>query len=354
MGGQRAIAFLYHYMGKDADIEIVGTNNNGEATGYHFKVLPVLGNSVARYANPFLYFRLKKAMKQAGSQHLILVHPYYAWLGWMMKYFDGKHLTIQTQNIESERFKSFHKWWWPILWQYEKLAHKSADQNFFITEEDRQYGLKNFGLSVDKSHTITYGFEMQKGPEMHDLNNAREVLRKMHRIGNDTILFFNGSLDYAPNIKALDYITEFIIPGLRERNFAFKLMICGKGLPERFNGFKEWPEVIYAGFVDDIGLYFKGADIFINPVIEGGGIKTKLVEALGYNLTSVSTENGAYGIPREVIGSKLLRSADHNWVDFCSHILNASKESQTPKAFYDYFYWGNIAHKALDILKEPK
>jgi hypothetical protein len=53
--------------------------------------------------------------------------------------------------------------------------------------------------------------------------------------------------------------------------------------------------IIYAGFVDDISIYFKGADVFINPVSYGGGIKTKLVEALGYNLNAVSTSNGAIG-----------------------------------------------------------
>ena len=352
MGGQRAIAFLYDHIGIRTPVTIAGTDNNADSKSYHFSVARILGRSVLRYANPLLYFRLRKLMKANNSDHLVLVHPYYAWLGWLLKHIDGKHLSVQTQNIESERFKSFGKWWWPVLWQYEKAAHRLADENLFITEEDREYGINKFGLQPEKCHTITYGFEMREGPAQASLQQAKATLRNMYSIPSEKdILFFNGSLDYAPNVKAIEYIIEHIVPGLKKLHYNFTLIICGKGLPERFNGLKDHKEIIYAGFVDDISLYFKGADIFINPVIEGGGIKTKLVEALGFNLSAVSTVNGAYGIPEAEVGEKLLRSPDHDWIEFCYNISAVKKQSVTPKRFYDYFYWGNIAEKAINILE---
>jgi len=79
--------------------------------------------------------------------------------------------------------------------------------------------------------------------------------------------------------------------------------------------------IIYAGFVDDINLYFKGADIFINPVIDGGGIKTKVVEALGYDLSVISTQSGAIGIPEEITGGKLLVLPDNDWTEFARKII---------------------------------
>ncbi|MBK7558780.1 MAG: glycosyltransferase [Chitinophagaceae bacterium] len=74
--------------------------------------------------------------------------------------------------------------------------------------------------------------------------------------------------------------------------------------------------MIYAGFVEDINLYFKGCDIFINPVVNGGGIKTKLVEALGYDLSVTSTKTGAIGIPVEMTGNKMKISEDNDWKAF--------------------------------------
>ena len=64
-----------------------------------------------------------------------------------------------------------------------------------------------------------------------------------------------------------------------------------KQLEESYNELKDYADknIIYAGFVDDITLFYKAADMLINPVIDGGGIKTKLVEALGYNMNVVTT-----------------------------------------------------------------
>ena len=41
------------------------------------------------------------------------------------------------------------KWWWGILWHYEKMTHKKADHNFFIQDNDRNYAIENFKLNPE-------------------------------------------------------------------------------------------------------------------------------------------------------------------------------------------------------------
>ena len=48
-----------------------------------------------------------------------------------------------------------------------------------------------------------------------------------------------------------------------------------------------------------------GADVFINPITSGGGIKVKIMEALSYGLPVVSTVHGAKGIDKTVTGRQL-------------------------------------------------
>ncbi len=134
--------------------------------------------------------------------------------------------------------------------------------------------------------------------------------------------------------------------------FKYKIIICGKGLPAAYDELKAFSakNIIYAGFVDDINLYFKGADIFINPVIEGGGIKTKVVEALGYDLTVISTRSGAIGIPQSISGKKLYNITDSDWQGFANAILQADSIEKIPASFFEQFYWGNIATKVKSIL----
>lgn len=353
MGGQRAIVQLYNLIAEKHNVNIISVSDNEPADGFHFTIDEALGSSKLRYINPLLFFRIKKIMAKNNSNTLILVHPYYGWLGVMLKWLAGKKLVVQTQNIEGERFKTLGKPWWPILWQYEKFTHRQANENLFITDEDKCFGIEKFGLNPALCHTITYGFEMKERPSQTVLEAAKERLRREHKIAfTEKILLFNGSLDYQPNLNAINYILKEILPRLDKRRFSYKLIICGKGLPPAFNKFNEYPNIIYTGFVDDISHYFMGADIFINPVNEGGGIKTKLVEALGYNLSCVSTKNGAFGVPVSITNGKLIEVENTNWDGFVDAIINTDASKDINEDFYRHFYWEHIADKAAAILEK--
>jgi glycosyltransferase involved in cell wall biosynthesis len=109
--------------------------------------------------------------------------------------------------------------------------------------------------------------------------------------------------------------------------------------------------IIYAGFVDDISVYFKGADVFINPVTDGGGIKTKLVEALGYNLNAVSTFNGAMGVDQTICNEKLFLTENNDWQEFADKMETAIDMDQSISSeFFQHFYWKNIAAKAAEVI----
>ncbi len=214
--------------------------------------------------------------------------------------------------------------------------------------------MKNFSLDPVRCHTITYGFELAEKPTIAEKESAKQKLREFHSINtSEKILFFNGTLDYKPNQDAVDMILKQINPLLlADENFKYKIIICGKGLPASYQGLKEYhsKNIIYAGFVDDINVYFKGADIFINPVTDGGGIKTKMVEALGYNLSCVSTNSGAIGIPPNITGNKMIVVGDADWKQFVSAIRNIETNADIPSTFFEHFYWGNIAAKVNRIL----
>ena len=356
MGGQKGIAFFNRYLSKTINLccVTIEENSNTHAEGYPIK--NILGNSRIRYINPFYFFTISQLIKENKITHLIIEHPYYGWLGILLKLICKIKLIVHSHNIESLRFKSMGKWWWGILWHYEKFIHKNADHNFFIQDNDRNYAIEKFKLNPQQSTTITYGFEFNKVPAADDKRSAKEQICKTHGISvTDKILLFNGTLGYKPNLDAINSILEKINPLLlAEPGFNYKVILCGNKLPAEYKGLIAYKEknIIYAGFVDDINMYFKGANIFINPVIDGGGIKTKLVEALGYNLSVISTQSGAIGIPSEITGGKMKIVEDGDWRAFVQQITLLDTDASTPQEFFDHFYWGNIAEKAkLAIVK---
>jgi glycosyltransferase involved in cell wall biosynthesis len=166
----------------------------------------------------------------------------------------------------------------------------------------------------------------------------------------NAILLFNGVLSYQPNTDALMAILDSINPILLQTNLLYTIVICGKELPEALQQLQAYTtkNIVYAGFVKDVEQYFKAADLFLNPVITGGGVKTKLIEAIGYNATVVSTQNGAIGCNAMVCLNKLIIVPNGNWSAFAAEIISAiAVQSDTPQAFYDTYYWGNIAESVL-------
>lgn len=350
-GGRRGIAIFYRFFSKYFTINCITTKGTDASLENNYNILPVLSNSPLRYVNPLNIFRIKKILKETNANVLIIEHPYFGWLGYALKKLTSCKLIVHSHNIESTRFKEMGKWWWRILWQYEKFTYNIADHVFFITDEDKMFAVNHYGLSSSKGTTITYGFEFGGKPSAEEKNEARHYLCRKHNISEDEhILLFNGVLDYAPNKQALTNIINHINPLLAEKNWPYKIIICGKNLPQEFNEFRGITNIIYAGFVEDIGLYFKGADIFINPVIDGGGIKTKLVEALGANLTAVSSKKGAIGVPQEITNNKLTIVPDNDWQLFTEAIIQSNISDSTPQSFYDHFYWENICQKAALVI----
>lgn len=353
-GGKKFIALFYEYLAKVLPVDFISVPENEMPTLLQGSFHGILGSNKWRYANPFLFFRLKKFIKEKEITDLIIVHPYFGWLAWLLKKATGVRLSLLSHNIESVRFKSMGKWWWRGLWQYEKNVHRIIGHNFFVTEEDMAFAIENYGLVPEKCHVVTYGIEWRQLPGAEDKLRAARFLRQQHDIKEEEkILFFNGSLNYSPNIEAVNFILYHINPALlKTEGFRYKILICGKGLPSSFGELKAYEDrnIIYAGFVDDINIYFKGSDIFLNPVISGGGIKTKLVEALGNGTSAVSSSTGAFGIPSKISGCKLSVVNDYDWEAFVQAIINTDTTSETGPAFFNHFYWGNIAAKAGDII----
>lgn len=356
LGGQKGIALFNEYLAKETALVCATVKTNDPVFAKGYTVLNVLSNSPLRYINPFYFFTIRRIIKKYRVTHLLLEHPYYGWLGILLKWFAGVKLVVHSHNIESARWKSLGKWWWIILWQYEKCTHRIANYSFFIQDEDRDFAIRNFKLDASKCIAVTYGIEWEHPPVREEKNNCKLILRKQHGIGEDeTILLFNGTLNYKPNLDAVQIILEKINPLLLNSGLAYKIIICGRGLPADMNELKDYTDrnIIYAGFVDDITVYFKGADIFINPVLDGGGIKTKLVEALGYNTAVVSTVSGSIGVTQHD-GRQLLKiTADNDWPLFAAAVtaLSQSAAPEIPDSFYQKFYWGNIARKAAAFIE---
>lgn len=353
LGGQRAIGLFNKYVARLVPFTCITTQNNDPQAAEGYELLNIFSNASSRYINVFYFFTILRIIRQRKITHILIEQPYYGWLGLLLKWFTRIPLVVRSHNIEGLRWKMLGKWWWKGLWYYEKKVHRQADYNFFIQDSDREYAIQHFHLQPQRCTTITFGIEWQTPPSAEEKARCRQTLLQRHGIpAGHCLLLFNGAFNYDPNIKGLEAIIRDINPELQKHaSFKYTILICGKDIPVAISA-KAYPNMIIAGFVDDITTYCKGADIFLNPVTEGGGIKTKLVEALGYNMNAVSSQHGAIGIDAAICNNKL-QITDDALTGFAQKIVQlATNKEAIPAAFYEYFYWENIARKAVDFITD--
>ncbi len=352
-GGHLGIVTLHHYLGKLCQDHLVSTVDNGPADNYAFDLHKVFPADAKRYIPLYNYRSLLSIAKKYDVNHIYCDHPYMAPTVMALSRKLKVPWYLRSHNIESERFRAFGKKWWPVMRSFERFAMRNANGVFFITPEEKEWAMQNFGLHEHKSFVIPYGTTLEQAPNGHDAAK-QQIAAEMGLDPAKPWLYFIGALDYYPNEQAVSFILDEVIRRLNESHTQYEILVGGKGLSEKLQQqIKETPNITYTGFIPVLDTFLKACDIMLNPVVLGGGIKTKAIEALGYNKIVVSTFSGAAGISPQACGNNLLISEDKDWYAFVADINTAILTiPDIPKAFYDSYYWGNIAKKILDIFKQ--
>ncbi|HNN11742.1 MAG TPA: glycosyltransferase family 4 protein, partial [Bacteroidia bacterium] len=108
-------------------------------------------------------------------------------------------------------------------------------------------------------------------------------------------LFHLGSMDWLPNIEAVDWLLKDIWPMIQQKSNKVHLFLAGKNMnPKYFNIKSE--NLIVAGEIKDALKFMENKQIMVVPLLSGGGIRIKILEGLAAGKVIVSTSTGAEGI----------------------------------------------------------
>ena len=97
---------------------------------------------------------------------------------------------------------------------------------------------------------------------------------------NNKQLLFVGFLPHTPNTDALQYFIREEWPLVRQRDPEARLSVVGEGASNALRGLMYDYGVEYLGFVEDLRPLYQNTRVYIAPVTSGGGIRTKIVEAM--------------------------------------------------------------------------
>ena len=344
MGGQKGVALFYKYLEQHCTVYMAAsTDNNSSKEERYF---PFLYNNKRISYNLLYLKKLKNIIKEKGIDVIIVEHSYPFFLGYFLRKITGVPVVIHSHNLEGERFKQMGKWWWRWYTIYERWALKNADSCFFISREDQEKAIAQFHLKEKNCKVLTYGIEENAG----SLYSSLPILKKNK---NEKWLFFNGTLDYKPNKDAINFLICTLDALLQERAFNYKLIISGTNLsPFLKEKIENNNRFLFVGFIDDLLPYYQCADLFLNPVNNNSGIKTKVLEAIANGCTVISFAAGASGINKNVCGEKLIIVPDGDGEEMANEIISHSSQERkdTPDAFFNCYSWKNITKSAAQEL----
>lgn len=105
---------------------------------------------------------------------------------------------------------------------------------------------------------------------------------------------FLGGYNHLPNVEAVEYLCDEIMPLLAKVRPDIKLYIYGSNMPKSFKD-KETDNIEMVGFAESLDDVYYSKRIFVAPLLSGAGIKGKVLEAMAYGTPCVLTEVAAEG-----------------------------------------------------------
>ena len=194
--------------------------------------------------------------------------------------------------------------------RFEAETYKNFDLVFTRSDYDKQL--------VEKYYPGT------KTAVLSHIVNTKEIAACGNVAPIPHSLLFTGAFQRSLNVESAEYIYTEIFPGIKTKFPGAVLIFAGGNPPDMM---KEWakndPSVTVTGFVDNLFEYYLKSTVFVAPMFVGGGVITKIIEAMFCGCPVVTTPIGNEGIGAK--DGEHLFLADSSG-DFCKKILLLLKD----------------------------
>lgn len=139
-------------------------------------------------------------------------------------------------------------------------------------------------------------------------------------------IIFHGAMDYAPNMRAAEFLARQVLPRVRAARPDAHLVIVGRDPAPRVLELEALEGVHVTGGVEDMRSWLTGSRVWAAPFLDGTGIKTKLLEAMATDLPCVVTPLGHRGLDDVTSGDQLF--VDSTEEGLAAHIIAVLEDDE--------------------------
>jgi glycosyltransferase involved in cell wall biosynthesis len=210
---------------------------------------------------------------------------------------------LQEHNIESHLFRqyanlpdasektimgvrrdrTFWKATWMFMTAYENRLWKHFPLRFTVSSMDKE--------ELDRRCPSGRTVVIENGV------NTRE--KTLLPIRNSGKILFMGTMNYYPNIDAVFYLTETIMPLIWGKDPSVRLCVAGMNPPREIRALASDSRIEIFGTPDDMREIAGQCCLSVVPLRLGGGTRIKILDAFAMGLPVVSTSLGCEGLEVE-------------------------------------------------------
>lgn len=160
------------------------------------------------------------------------------------------------------------------------------DKCLVCSSEDKKY--------LEKVHSSDHIDILLNGVDLSTFN-----VGEGHDYTLKNNILFTGNMDYAPNVDAVLYFVDEILPVLIQKYPDLTFTIAGQRPVKAVRELAENKNVVVTGFIPKLQEVYEQADILVAPLRFGAGTQNKVLEAMAMGLPVVCTKIGFEGLEVE-------------------------------------------------------
>ena len=215
---------------------------------------------------------------------------------------------LDMVDIDSEKFAAYAQTAsWPMqsIWAreartllaFERKAVQQFDYTFFVSPEERERFLALAPEAEGRTGWIGNGVDFRYFAPDHKFDNPFQ--------NSETVILFTGAMDYTPNIDAVTWFANNVMPQLAQRKQSPIFYIVGTNPAASVRALTRHANVRVTGRVPDTRPYLAHAAIVVAPLQIARGVQNKVLEALAMAKPVIVSPEAFSGI-KAVVGRDLL------------------------------------------------
>lgn len=177
------------------------------------------------------------------------------------------------------READWHRWG-----RYQRALWPRFNRVVVFTARDAAVARQVAPVVSDRLRIVPFGIELPV-----ELNRGRE---------NESEMVFVGGFSHYPNVDAALRLANEIMPLVRGQAQDVRLTLVGSEPPDSIKALAGH-DIIVTGRVPSIEPYVERAAVVVAPVRLGGGMRSKIVQAMGYAKAVVTSTRGVEGLTIE-------------------------------------------------------